>query len=390
MTDSDIREVLVRATSDLAPPADLLARVRNGGRRRVVRRRAVLAAGVAGLAAVPFAVWRGTSAVEPEPPAAGDLGQDQAFLGRARDAWDGVAGMFGTEGRARVRWAGNTPAGPAALLSQPVRFDGGERQDLLGWVETAGGELRAVGSGQLVARGAVEPSALLLGRLRDVLVVADLGQPVELSEDFSFDAVGQLLRTWQPVVSDGGVSVRRVFPQLGRVGIAMRYGTKRVEIANLGEMQPATTSQVPQRIDRVLAGATALGGWDVTALAKYADTYGYQLNPDLTSWHVRGTLPDGRALVVQTVPGDDGARVFFFVGSGTPRYAGFVRPPGLLLHVRLAFPQGVVVGYLNATFRYRAAGGPWLPVTGDVVLLPAVADEVEVTPRGGQPFVTVV
>jgi hypothetical protein len=51
MTDTDIRDALTAATRHIAAPPDLLDRVHAGGRRRVVRRRTVLAAGLATAAA---------------------------------------------------------------------------------------------------------------------------------------------------------------------------------------------------------------------------------------------------------------------------------------------------------------------------------------------------
>jgi hypothetical protein len=385
MTDTDIRNVLARATDDVAPPADLLDRVRRGGQRRVVKRRAVLAAGVVALGVVPAAVRRGVGATDPQPAAPGDLGHDRRFLAKARAAWHGG---YPFVGEAEVLWAGRTPAGPVALLIQLARFDDGQQHYIQGWVETVDGELRGVDYTDVVRPGTVVPTALLVGRERDCLVLADLGRPVRLSQDFSIDSAGKIQRYWTTPAAKDGVSVIRIAPQnTGRVRIGIRDGDEPVAIANLGDLTgPATTAQGAVRLDRVLPGAgTSLPSWDVTKLDGYADVYGYQLDPDLASWYIRG-----RNLVVQSVPADDGARNFYFDGSATPHYAGLVTT-GNLLHVRMPGQLGVVVAYLNATFRYRVGhSGGWLPASGDAVLLPAAVREVEVTPRGGQPFVTAV
>ncbi|GAA0559875.1 hypothetical protein GCM10010172_48740 [Paractinoplanes ferrugineus] len=345
----------------------------------------MLAAGAVALGVAPAAVWRGATAVEPEPSAPGDLGQDREFLGRARKAW--TTG-FESGSRPRVLWAGHTPAGPAALLTQTAVLGDGRRHSVQGWVRTTGGKLRAVGVVRLVPPGTVVPSALLLGAQRDSLVLADLGRPVELSQDFGIDPAGRPVRNWAPVTSAEGVSIIRLPARTGRLRFGLRSGTERVEIDDLGEMA-TPTSPGDRRLDRTLPGAGAATGWDVSKLPGYDDPYGYQVQPDLPSWYVRGTLPDRRPLVVQTVPADDGARAFYFLGSGTPHYAGF-RPAGEFLRLRLPDQLGIIVGYLNGALRYRAGGGDWLPATGDAALLPAATAQVEITPRGGQPFVTVV
>ncbi|BCB75401.1 hypothetical protein ACFQ1L_31485 [Phytohabitans flavus] len=47
LSDNDIRTLLHRATDHLTGPPDLIDDIRRGGRRRVVRRRALLTAGLA-------------------------------------------------------------------------------------------------------------------------------------------------------------------------------------------------------------------------------------------------------------------------------------------------------------------------------------------------------
>ncbi|MFG1993089.1 hypothetical protein ACGFJ7_24235 [Actinoplanes sp. NPDC048988] len=401
MSDTDIRQALARATDHLEAPPDLLDRVRTGGRRRVVRRRTLLAGGLAaGVAGTAAAGWfhRPPSAV----PAAtrGDLAGDRDLLRRVLQTWHEMAGPGG----ARVHWAGSTPAGPVALVAQRIQ----PAYDALGFVYSDGDRLRTTGSTFHVPAGTVPPGAVLAGPAHDVLVVATAGRAVEFSPDYRFGADGRVERGFAPLRADAdGMAIRRFPAADGVVRVALRQhgDDPAVPLANLHDVVDTggADNQIPERITRDLpgwerAGRATAGGWDIRTLPRYSDPHGYHAWTGPTEWYLRAATPDGRRLVVQTVALDGSARVFWMHGPATsaptPHYLGRLEDglateiPGgpSVLHARLPQQLGVAVAALNCALRYRAHGGSWLPVTGPAALLPGAATELEVTPTRGRPI----
>ncbi|XVV17231.1 hypothetical protein ACQP2X_23490 [Actinoplanes sp. CA-131856] len=399
MSDTDIRQALARATDHLEAPPDLLDRVRAGGKRRVVRRRTVLAGGLAaGVAGLAFATRVHRA---PDVPTAtrGDLAGDAELLERVRETWQEMVGP----GVTRIHWAGSTPAGPVALVAQQIQA----AFDALGFVDSDGDRLRTTGSTFHVPHGTVPPGAVLAGPDRDVLVVATAGRAIEFSHDYRFDGDGQVRRTFTPLPADAdGMAVRRFPAADGVVRIALRQDGQdpAVPLANLHDVVDTgvADNQIPERIERDMpgwerAGRATVDGWDIVTLPRYSDPYGYHAWTGPTEWYLRAATPDGRRLVVQTVALDGTARVFWMHGRAaetpTPHYLGLLEdglategPGGLsIFHARLPQRLGVAVAALNCVLRYRAAGGSWLPATGPAALLPDAATELEVTPSRGQP-----
>jgi hypothetical protein len=419
VTEIDIRYALERATDDISAPPDLLAKVRAGGRRRVVRRRAVLAGGLAAAVAgtaLPVALLRGDGPIR--PATRGDLAGDQGLLDRMRQTWvDAYGGS-----RPDVVWAGSTPAGPVALLvrrsadSSILDVFGRpspERPDELCFVAEDGGRLVAPPAVAVVPAGTLEPFALLTGRNRDVLVVTGTDQAqVAFSEDYSFDRQGRVTRRFTPLpAGPDGVVVRQVSRQDDAVRIGLRQGPETpVSLVEAGApRQPPPGGLGLERLDRRLpgwqqawAGVTEqeLGTWDVENRAGYFDAFGHHTWTGPSAWRILGAFPDGRRLAVQTVVLDGRARLFWMTGrAGTgpqAQFLGLVEPPRstewmdqttgplTVLHARLPQKRGVVVAAENAVLRYRVSTGSWLPVNGDAALLPDAATELEFTPRRGR------
>ena len=403
---TDIQEALVRATEGVTSRPDLLDRVRAGGRRRVVRRRSVLAGALAASLGGAYLMRPRDAAAPIDPAIRGDLAGDREFLAKAQAAWRKITDGYETLGPARLRWAGRTPAGGVARFSQPVRVDGGRRFDLAGFVVPDGGTPTV----QLNPPDTLVPAALLLGDQRDVLVLDDADRVVELATDYTIETDGRIKRSWAPGHrSPDGVSVQRVPPQRGAVRFGLRPPVEDdpVELSNFAEVidQRTTTSQGLIRLDRPLPGrelawpadglltGRSLAAWDVTSNRGYDDPYGYHRLDGFT-WYLRGATADRRRLVVQTLAMDGDARVFWFLGNTVPRYAGLLSAIGApvpdpdtgrlpVLRLRLPGQLGVVVAAQNAALRYSTGGGGWLPVTGDAALLPAAADRLEVRPRRG-------
>lgn len=412
MTETDVRYAFERATEEISPSPDLLDRVRAGGRRRQIRRRTVLAAGlaaVAGGAGLPLALRRGAD--RDLPATRGDLAGDRQLLARIRTAWLDNAGE---PGEPHILWVGRTPAGPVALVSAPTEIglpDG--PTDRLGFVATVDGRLRFSGHVSLIPAGTLAPVALLAGAQRDVLVVAGLGRKIQFSADYRFDDLGRIERRFEDLPSGpDDVLVRTVPGQDDHVRFAlMQEGDDpEVTLFYTDEQRAAAMNSMPGRQDRRLAGSilawdkateAELLRWDVTSRPGYDDDqFGYHSWQGPTAWWIRGQAPDGRRLVVQTVALDGRARLFVLLGTAgarpVPRYLGLLGPrvsteirdevggPLHVLHVRLPDQQGVVVAAPEATFRYRVRGGGWLPTEGDAVLIPDAATELEVRPRRGR------
>jgi hypothetical protein len=407
MTDTDIRDALAQATRDVAAPPDLLDRVRAGGRRRVVRRRSVLAAGLAAAATgAGAAVWRAPGGPDRTPPASarldrptrGDLAGDRAFLDAVRAAWRRHVGAgLPTVGEPHVAWAGDTPGGPVALVAQRTRTrvvsEAGQIEyGLTGFVVRTGGE-PSVTSMESMLTGAANSAAVLTGPAFDVLVVMDEGRPVEFSPDLTYGADGSVRRTFRPLVFDRDGAAMRQGP-----APALRTGQQRVDLANPTALAEGRRGDLRHRtLDRTLPGSAAAWPagvpkeWDLRDDERYDDRYGYHVYRDAAAWFIRGATADGRRLVVQSLTvGDRPDRLFLLLGRPDeipePVYLGAPDPRAALpVRVRLPGSQGVVVAAEGATLRYRVPDGTWLPAGGDAALLPAAATEAEVTRPGRTP-----
>jgi hypothetical protein len=428
MTDTDIRYALLRATEDLSVPADLLDRVHAGGRHRVVRRRAVLAGGLAVAAtavAAPLTLRaRHDGSAQPTAdrltrPARGDLAGDAEFLGRARAAWrEAVDGRGDGLGAAHVCWAGSTTVSSVALLAQRTSHaDLPGQIGVTGFVEAVGDRVRVVSMDPLIPGEDAAP-VMLAGPDRRRLVLIDDGPALELATDYTIDGRGRIVRRFQRVpYRDGGAVVDLGMPQpAGRIRIALRTtGGRPVGLAGGAEADDITEvaggmeNRLPRRLERRLPGRepvwpadaalrqSELDRWNVATMPAYDDPYGYHGWTGPSDWFILGATPDRRRFVLQTVALDGDARVFCSVGDPDPHYLGLLSggfttdvpdpDTGTLqaLHVRLPQRQGVVAGALNATLRYRVKDSGWIPVSGDTALLPAAATDLEVRPRRGRP-----
>ena len=406
MTDTEIRDVLNRAAGDVSPAPDLLDRVRAGGHRRVIRRRAAIGGAlalVAGAGLAPLA-RRGSGPAPADDRVRGDLAGDLELVRRVKKAYGP-----GT----KVRWIGRTPGGPVAAVTGPSGMRDG--YDLQSFIEVVDGELRAVDSAALVPEGTVEPAAMLAGPDRDVLVVFTGRSYVMFSDTFSIDAEGRIQRTFEPLAEVDGAVVRQI-PDPGRfVPFALRSGETpdKVWLANLNAVADDGSNaqnRMPERIDHELPGRAKAWAneptgsekdwWDVGAQQAYLDPYGYHSWTGPTQWRLSGATADGRRLVVQTLALDGRARAFWMAARAgeKPRvnYLGRLED-GLstdgtdsfgqtypILHARLPQQLGVAVAALNCQLLYRVRDGAWLPIAGQAAVIPAAATHLEVRPRQGR------
>ncbi|MFF0154065.1 hypothetical protein [Micromonospora sp. NPDC005203] len=411
MNDTDVREILQRATDDLVSPAGLLGAVRRGGRRRVVRRRAVLAAVCAAVVAIPVAgglrlAGEGGDAPVVAPlfdePTRGDLAADDGYLRQVREAWERHLKQIGegTRGEPHVVWAGNTPAGPAAYVAGDTTNDRS-----VGFVEPTADGPRIGTLTRLDDSGTDGlEQATLLGSQRDVLLVLDFGQAVEFSAELRYLPGGKVERTFTPVAFRDGAAALSVPPQRTKLTVALA----RTPVSRMNALHIGNTSLIlfPDGKDRpaspllrhTLPGTEQVWGVDpaaeevsapAEAIADYLDPVGVHTHNGSPRLSVYGATPDGRRLLVETIQyDDDPSRViallagrnlpFEAVASATVDW----RAP---LPVRLRLPdnQGAFVAAEGSALSYRVGDGQWQDAGRNAALLPASATDVRVTGADG-------
>ncbi|GHJ56790.1 hypothetical protein Nm8I071_60970 [Nonomuraea sp. TT08I-71] len=421
LNDSDVRDVLHRATDHLVGPPGLLDEVRRGGRRRVVRRRAVLAAVCAAVVAVPVGGLQlagdgGTAQVASrllDGPTRGDLAGDDGYLRQVREAWQRRLEQDGHQlrGEPHVVWAGRTPAGPAAYIAQrtvhnPIVGSDGDRViAMAAFVEPTADGPRVTTREQVTDAGTDGISqAALLGPQRDVLLVLDAGQPVEFSPELRYLPDGKVNRSFRRVAFRDGAAVLAVPPQRTKITVALsRTPVSRenmVHIINDGPILfPGGADRPrPPQVRHTLPGAEKVWVGDPSAkevsapaeaLAEYIDSAGVHTSDGSPLLWVYGATPDGRLLLVETVQyDDDPARVIALLAH---RYLNFRAVASTVadwkspLPVRLRLPdnQGVLVAAEGSALSYRVGGGTWQDAGRNAALLPADATDVRVTDVNG-------
>ena len=415
MTDTDIRAALERATNELSTPPDLLDRVRTGGRRRVVRRRTLLGAGLATVAAGSTAGFLVSGRGAAETPVAsplldgatrGALRGDRRFLERVRAVWRDHLDGADVRGAPHIVWAGPAPGqGRVAAVAQrvPQRVAspiGQISYGLFGFIEESPDGLQAISLEEMLTQ-AVNGMAVLLGREHTTLMVLDDGRGMRFSPEPEYESDGTVRRTFRLLEfrTHDGVAFEATKARPGLIQVAVRADVpdsqddRSVGLANYSRLIEQAGRGAPHETDRAvrsLAGADPAlaerGAWDLAARPDFTDRYGYRITPPADTWYIRGATADRRRFVVQTLTGtDDRIRLLLSLGSPDPVLVGFPGPAAPLpVQVRLPDDQGVVVAVRPGRLRYRVGQGTWLPVAGDAALLPAAASEVEVTRPGRQ------
>ncbi|MFC6021174.1 hypothetical protein ACFP2T_33995 [Plantactinospora solaniradicis] len=425
MSDGDVRVVLQRATDHLTGPPGLLDEVRQGGRRRVVRRRSVLAAGLAVAAAASVGgVLRHSGGRDRlefasplfDQPTRGDLAGNELHRRRVLEVWRRRLARVdgGVAGDPHLVWAGTTPAGAAAYVIQrsaenPVVTEpAGDRLVAFAAFVKAREDRLEVMTVEGVTDAGMDGNsqAALLGDGDDVLLVLDDGRPVEFSPELWFAADGKVRRTFRPVVFQDGAALLELPPQRGKVTFAL----SRTPVSQRNSLHVSGTSEIlfpdgrdrpePTRLVHTLSGAGVVWGDDPEAevrryvdesgaLAEYQDAVGLHRagsGPVLT---VYGVSPDGRRLLLETIQYDDyPARAVVLLGPvGSPLrvVASRVVDWNATVPVWLPLPDGLgtLVAAEGAAFGYRLQGGPWQDAGRDAALLPAGAVEFRLTSRNG-------
>jgi hypothetical protein len=423
--------VLLEAASDgVLPRPGLTADVLRGGRRRR-RHRAVLAtaAVLAAVAVVPVGMRGARSLTRPDTTqvtfagplgdgtAHGDLADDHAYVRQAKAAWATWLGtasksLYGHPvGGPTLVWAGTTPAGPAAILTE--NFDvprgvGGIHAGTQGVAVFIGTSPTGprVAASAFAVDGIPRVGAWYVDPAHRVLAVVDPGTPRGVSLRWTYNADGTARRDFDVPDYRDGVAVVALPDGVDRytvqvAGLPFRGYRDITGIANveLGGEAPARglrwvdtvhhqTLLLPLGNAESTVGPAASPRTVQTLEARIeqamdAGTDAAWYTAFTPTWIVYGTTPDGRqVLVFERQLDNDPARLYSLVGGRLTDH-GAVDPQGTLpVAVPLGVGQGWAVAARGATLRFRAASGPWHDTGRDAALLPAQAAQVEVTTGG--------
>ena len=448
--DNDLLERSLRhAVSDVDTPPDFTDRVLVGGRRRRFRRRAGMATAAAavtvlvgGLAASTPAWLAGPdNAVPADPrmsePTRGELAKDAAFLDKVLDRWRAEAlsslDRAGDEGKdcweftkpPHVYWAGNTPAGPAALVLQPSRttpatcsIEPGS-PTWLGLVGTKPNDQAIHVLEMVTGSDRYNPEVFAFGPKASTLIATQASGARLLSPRIDVGPDGTMTRRTQLLAFHDGVAVHQME--------AGAYVERDFEVT---DELPDSKGQITKRPLRI-TNATHdhytpwpmmdwpqlrgdLGGIHLpddadrrrllgTALrhAGMADPFGAAVEgTNSGNWMIFAALPDGRTVAVTEryagssghlyavlVPGSKEAQEKLARGEKvqqTADYGGKTDQRAGYVLMRLPDGQGWIVASQGATLRYRIGDQAWVGVQGDAALLPAAATHVEITKPGSQ------
>ena len=250
MNTTELSAHLRDATDGLTTRPDFADAVLRGGRRRRARRRLTVAASVLAVAAVAATATIVTQREDAPVPVAdvrltmptkGDLAGDQAFLDEARAVWERDLPIApeardryydDLRGEPHVYWAGNTPAGRAAIVLQQVYVHpnsqviekGLRTAEGLVAVDPGDGRFKLVNT-RMIGVDAVPGQAdyYRFGQDDRTLLVVDRGRPLhyDLAPVYAEDAE-EIRFEWQRAEPDNGVAVLTA-PLRGRRVAAMVY-----------------------------------------------------------------------------------------------------------------------------------------------------------------------
>ncbi|SDM99942.1 hypothetical protein [Allokutzneria albata] len=453
--DNDLLERSLRhAVSDVDTPPDFTDRVLVGGRRRRFRRRAGMATAVAvvtvlvgGLAASTPAWLAGPDTTVPadprmSEPTRGDLAKDSAFLDKVLSTWRAeglvVNNMAPTAGKdcwqftqpAHVHWAGTTPAGPAALVLQPIRNTPGTCDRVepgsSTWLALIGTEPNDGAMHVLYTTGE---------RSREVFAFGPKASTVLATEASGARGVSPKID-----VGQDGTMTRRVQPLLFRDGVALH----RIEAGAYVELDFVVTPELPDSqgrlkrhpLDMSLATQARYTGWphkdwprlrgalggihipdddgrrqllrNALSQAGMTDPFNSPFEVD-ADWSVFAALPDGRTVGVTERYADSASHLYAVLFPGdkqsqeklhrgekvqqTVVYGGRTDQKAGHVLIRLPDKQGWILAAAGAVIRYRIGQQPWVPLGGEAALLPDDATEVQLSKQaapGSDPVVTTI
>jgi hypothetical protein len=247
MDTEELKSAMRGATTGLRPRPSLTQDVLRGGRRRQVRRRitATAMAVVTSVVAVTVSVagWQSQSerldqATDPRltEPTRGELAGDEVFIADVIQAWNrSLPDKLGGDppdpvtAPPHVFWAGETPAGRAAVVLQPWPDTPIQPATTTGLV----GRRPSTGSLEVLTYGFGEPSrsrgfAYRLGAGGHTVLANIDEQPLSVSAGVSYDLAGKAKRDWRDMTRGDGVFLAELpegtGPADARLGIPVPGG----------------------------------------------------------------------------------------------------------------------------------------------------------------------
>ncbi|GAB3942629.1 hypothetical protein GCM10029976_063960 [Kribbella albertanoniae] len=433
MTETELKNRLTASVDEIEAAPDVLDRVRQGGSRRLRRRRlTTLAVTTLAVMAVGGATLSGPAIYHQltEPPVAGvpvkndpygflmkgptrgDLAGDQDYLDQALAAWQKShrdsanrdRGIFDRmQGEPRVYWAGKTPGGRVAIIGQysdlrdhdNIQLDREGVHTLVGFVADG-----TNGKPTVVADSYPAPGVSLITGFvtRNTLVVLDIGKKVGWSPAREYDLEnGGSGRKYTSVQFKDGVGVVELPTDTDPKKLALHTlpakGSSDLSVAGAGaELQGDSTPD-----DRLWSDLNGDGNWPMspgaeqlasTARDTFGNAVGAVSDPDLYSaahsiWIGYGVTADGSAVYLGEQQLDtDPTRVYAVlqpkngkarvISGGEPK-----RGAALPVQIRLPGNQGWSVAAKDATLSYRYGEGQWSTTSKNALLIPH-GEDVEV------------
>jgi hypothetical protein len=425
MTETELQQRLITSVEAVDAPSDLVHRARQGGARRLRRRRftAVAAVTVSMVAVAGVAVagqdllpWRNdqvATAGVPGPgdpygflmnrPTQGDLAGDQSYLDQVVSTWakshakslNQSRGIFNDlRGKPKVAWAGTTPGGKAAVIVQQsylhnhadIQLDHEGLYTLIGFVgEGADGNPTLVGD-SYPAPGVGLATGFVTGTTKKALVVIDTGQKMGWSRTRVYADDGSSRQDYTVLKFDDGVSIVPVPAGTKLSGIRIsalpvfgnpdRYvlGVPRPGGENAPDprmWQDAASWPLSAGAETLRKSAADLFNGTLQKVSDRQSFSGYD-----SQWIAYGKTADGSQLAVgEFVLEADPTRVYAVLKNRAGKTA--VVPGGipdktaaLPVSIRLPNGQGWAVANKGAQLSYRFDGGSWSQPRANAVLVP--------------------
>lgn len=429
MNTDNLTALLNNATDSVEAPPGFTETVLRSGRRRQARRRltvaasAVLAVALVGGGAY-LTTYQDTEQVAAANPLLGQptkgvLAGDQNFVAQAKELWR--TGLLRSpeaqrdvyddmRGEPHVYWAGETPAGRAAVVVQQVYVHQNDQLHL-----NAGGERLAVG---LVATDDADGELKLVtdqwqmdgptDRLgyfrfgpddRTVLIVT-LGKPVFYSPEPKLRDHTPV-HDWQRMQEFDGVAVATLPDGVNPdAAIVVERDTQPADtdtnrdgsfsltgasayLGAAGKLDNPVNPPGPTGIrwlnTQLTAGGTGGPQFDIdkTYSDKVAMPLSYSGGGYMGVYYVRAVLPDGRVAVVSDIQ-NGAAPARFYALLVTPDMKYQVYDGGdvnaaepLPVHFRMPDEQGWVIAQLDQPLKYRTAvNGEWVDAGTSAAVVP--------------------
>lgn len=440
MNTTDLGELLRGATAGVEPSEGFTEQVLQGGRRRRFRRRIAMAASAVVVAAVAVAGttvgWNDAAPSVGEQrlntPTKGDLADDQAFLDGVTRVWQSELSLAAENryrvyddlrGEPHVVWAGNTPAGPAAIVIQQTqihedywvqaKWSGEYLAEGLVAIDPEDGKLKLLGTRSPFQDG--EPlSYYVFGPDDRTMLIVDMGKPLYYSTNprVKTDGDDPYRPEWHRVSAHDGVAIVAIPEPSGD------WGTHRL-LAYHGDHPPSVVDGDTKEIAYPETSWGYLHGritkvpddqlpfpnffrwedtWTFGTPAGGVNANGVQFAVDdriHSQWQVTVWLPDRVVVVKETMIDREPSR---FDGNGSvltvaistiePDAVGNVPVVDVervdhdaVLPIKYRIPDGGgwVVAKKGQSLSYRTApDGQWQDAGKDAALLPDNAVEVKV------------